>query len=352
MPIEPNFMERLMLLRLTKGPGNLLDMLGAMGFKAILTVLKLGVFEALKDGPLSSRDVAERTRASERGIELLLRCLDALGYAKEAGGRWENSALARRWMLHAPANPIADMFTYWDQCLERWGHMDETIRHGRPPVTAWEDVARRPRGWEIYQAFMRGFANMAVGEILGRAALPQDARRLLDVGGGHGTYSIAFCRNHPGLSATILDLPEAMEPARKTIAAEHMEDRVTLREGDFWTADLGSGFDVALLFNVIHMYAPEKNRELLGKVAAALGPGGQVIIMDQMAVRASGPVAKVTAALVGLHLLNEVGGQSHDPGQVTGWLRAAGCPKARWTALRTVPGVALAFGARERPGPG
>ena len=143
MPIEPNFMERLMLLRLMKGPGNLLDMLGAMGFKAIVAALKLGVFEALEDGPLSARELAERTQSSERGIELLLRCLQALGYARATGSRWENSALAKRWMLHTPANPIADMFTYWDQCLERWGHVDETIRRGQPPVTAWEDVARR-----------------------------------------------------------------------------------------------------------------------------------------------------------------------------------------------------------------
>jgi len=61
----------------------------------------------------------------------------------------------------------------------------------------------------------------------------------MDVGGGHGLYSTKFCRSYPDLSATVFDLPQALEAARETIAAEKIGDRVSVKEGDFWIDDLG-----------------------------------------------------------------------------------------------------------------
>ena len=89
--------------------------------------------------------------------------------------------------------------------------------------------------------------------------LPPTARRLLDVGGGHGSYSIGFCRRYPQLSATIFDLPGALKLGQETIAAERISDRIWVQEGDFWVDDLGDSYDVALLFNIIHAHLPDKN---------------------------------------------------------------------------------------------
>jgi cyclopropane fatty-acyl-phospholipid synthase-like methyltransferase len=168
----------------------------------------------------------------------------------------------------------------------------------------------------------------------------------LDVGGGHGSHAINFCNHYPNLSATILDWPQTRKIAEENITASGMDQRVSFQEGDFWTDELGSGYDVALLFNIIHMYLPDKNIDLIQKVGGALNPGGVIVIMDQMALPASGPTAKATAGLIGLDLFVEVNGQTYPPQDVADWLRQAGLTNPREILLRKSPGFALVVGTK------
>jgi predicted O-methyltransferase YrrM len=193
---------------------------------------------------------------------------------------------------------------------------------------------------------MMATARMADPEVIAKVKLPVTARRLLDVGGGHGLHAINFCSRYPDLSATILDWPQTRKVAEANIAAAGMDKRVSFREGDFWTDDLGSGYDVALLFNIIHMYLPDKNIELLRKVGGALNPGGVIVIMDQMATPASAPTAKAMAGLQGLNLFVNVNGQTYPPQDVAGWLRQAGLNHPREIFLRKSPGIALVVGTK------
>lgn len=346
MPVTPNLMERLILLKLNRGPGPLLDLLGGLAFKAIATALKLGVFEALSDGPQTGAALAHRIDASERGTTLLLRALQAIGYIEKQGERYANTPMTAKWMVRGSANDLADLFRYFEGVLERWGDLAEAIRRGEPPILAWEWFDQHPTGWADYHAAMMATARMADEEILAKVTVPPTARRLLDVGGGHGLHAIHFCHRYPSLAATVVDWPQARPVAEATITAAGMQDRVTFQEDDFWSADLGSGYDVALLFNIIHMYLPDQDTELLRKVAGALNPGGLIVIMDQMALKASGPTAKATAGLVGLDLFVEVKGQTYPPDEVAGWLTKTGFAHARQMLLRNSPGFALVVGAK------
>ena len=346
MPVTTNFMERMILLRLNMGPGPMLDLLGGMAFKAVSVAHKLDIFESLNSGPLTAAEIAHRMKASERGIQLLLNALEAIGYVKQQGGRYSNTPMTVKWMVRSSPHYIADMFPYCNGLLERWGYLDEAIRRGETPTLTWEWLDQHPDGWDNYNAAMMASARMADPEVIAKVKLPVTARRLLDVGGGHGLHAINFCSRYPDLSATILDWPPTRKMAEANIAAAGMDKRVSFREGDFWTDDLGSGYDVALLFNIIHMYLPDKNIELLQKVGGALNPGGVIVIMDQMALPASGPTAKATAGLIGLDLFVEVNGQTYPPQDIAGWLRQAGFTNPCEILLRNSPGFALVVGTK------
>ena len=346
MPVTTNFMERMILHRLNMGPGPMLEMLGGMAFKAVSTALKLDVFEALSDSPLASAELAHRIEASERGTEVLLKALDAIGYLEKQNGRYANTAMTAKWMVRGSPHYIADMFSYSEGILERWGYLDEAIRRGETPTLTWEWLDQHPDGWDNYNAAMMATARMADPEVIAKVKLPVTARRLLDVGGGHGLHAINFCSRYPDLSATILDWPPTRKMAEANIAAAGMDKRVSFREGDFWTDDLGSGYDVALLFNIIHMYLPDKNIELLRTVSGALNSGALLIIMDQMALKASGPMAKASAGLIGLDLFVEVNGQTYAPAAVESWLEKAGFTNTGAILLRKSPGFALAVGTK------
>ena len=346
MPIRPNLIERTILLTLNQGPGPMLDVLGALAFKAIYTALKLGVFDVLEEGNLSAAELAHRIDTDERGTALLLQALEALGYVTRQGGRYANTPMASRWMARSSPESLASAFPYARDLLERWDRLDEAIRQGGPPISAWEWLDQHPERWEHYHAAMLTAARVVDKEILTKVKLPSTARRLIDLGGGHGLHAISFCRRYPALSAIVFDWPQARKVAEETIAAEDMGDQVSFQEGDFWEDDLGRGYDVALLFNIIHMYRPARNVTLLRKVAEALNPNARVIIMDQMAMRTSGPTARATAGLLGLDLFMEVSGQTYPPDQVVDWLRKAGFASTRWIPLRRSPGCALVVGVK------
>jgi SAM-dependent methyltransferase len=347
MPLIPNLLERL-LLQTDVLPGPLVDLFAAVGFRAVWAALNLGVFEALERGEaLTAGGLAEAVGADERGITYLLGVLQALGYVQEQGGRWTNTAMTRRRMVRgAPKNVVAG-FHYWGATLaELWDDLEGSIRSGQPATDLYAWLEQRPYALRDFQEWTIAVARLTGDEIVGKVKLPSTARRLLDAGGGHGVYSIAFCRRYPDLAATIFDLPGAVAVGREIVEAEDMNARVTTQEGDLLRDDLGTGYDVVLLFNIVHGFRPDQNRLLLGKVAAALKPGGQLIIMEQFAGRAPTPMAEAVAQILGLSFYHLLGGQIYPYAEVAGWLTDAGFTTPRRSDLRQAPGSSLVQATR------
>ena len=108
------------------------------------------------------------------------------------------------------------------------------------------------------------------------------ARRLLDVGGGPGTYTAAFLRAAPELRATLFDLPLVVEIARERLSAAGLLDRVTLVAGDFEKDPLPPGHDLAWISAIIHQNGPAQNDALYARILRALVPGGRLVIRDHV----------------------------------------------------------------------
>jgi predicted O-methyltransferase YrrM len=109
-----------------------------------------------------------------------------------------------------------------------------------------------------------------------------DARALLDVGGGSGTYTIAFLSAVPAMKATLFDLPEVIEIARERLHREGLIDRTTLVAGNYYEEELPGGHDLILISAIIHANSPDENRELYKKAFRALKPGGRVLVRDHV----------------------------------------------------------------------
>ncbi|HLG16187.1 MAG TPA: methyltransferase [Blastocatellia bacterium] len=347
MPVIPNIIERLVLLKLNQGPGLMLDLLGAQAFRAVCVAVKFGVFEIMTGGPLTAAEIACRIAADERGTTLLLEALEALGYVKKKDRRYINTPMTVKWLLRSSPTNLAGGIPFFESMVfERWGNLYESIRRGKPAGPGNEWLDQHPDGWRVYQEGMIAVARMAADEAVARVKLPATARRLLDVGGGHGLYSVKFCRRYPHLSATVFDLPQALEVARGVIAAEGMAGRVAVREGDLLMDDLGTGYDVALLFNVIHIYSADENTALLRKVSGALNQGGLIVIMEQIAGKVFGSTARALARLQGLSFFNDLGGQTYTFEEISSWLTKAGFTNPRRISLRKTPGLGLSMATK------
>ncbi len=309
-----------------QAPGPHLDLIGSMAFRAAGAAQRLGVFEALLAGPLPVAELAARTGTDAAVLPVLLDALVSFGYLEGTPGRvYANTPMTaasldrRRPWSYAPA------LAFWQDLLgELWDGLEESVRTGRPQADFYAWLESRPGTLREFQSMLDGMA-AGLAPLIAET-VPDPGERLLDVGGGHARHSIAFCQVYPRLTATIVDLPGALEGGRARVEETGLGGRVTGVPGDVATTDLGTGYDTVLLFNLCHGFDEAGNRALLGRVAAALRPGGTLLVLETFAdlPAETPPVAEAFVRAFSLNLAVTQGGRIHDFADMAGWLADAG----------------------------
>jgi SAM-dependent methyltransferase len=325
MPLALNPLEHLVFLTLNQAPGPILDLYGGTAQRVVLAGIRLKVFEALAQESTTAQALARQLNLDVRGAEILLGTLAGLGYLKRDGEQFRLTALTRKWLTDAEGSNLAAYYLFWGAMQERlFPKLEESLRLGQPPENLYDWLETQPEVSRYFQEGLAAFARLYSTGVANSVPVPARPCRLLDVGGGHALYSIALCQKYPQLSAVILDGAQALAVGRQSIHAAQLDERVAVQEGDFATDPLGSGFDVALIFNILHGFGAEQNKALLGKVKAALNPGGRVVIMDQLVGKSGTPIAEAFTRILGIRFFHMVGGQTYTYDDIQGWLTQAG----------------------------
>ncbi len=314
------------------------DASGGMALSGVVVAaVRAGITARLATGEATAAGVAADLGLDPLPTRLLLDCLRSTGHVAERSGRYRLSRSARRWL--DPASPlsvasyVAGTADYWPW----WAGLDETVRtgtssgsHGAPPGDAY---------WRRYMAGQRELSRLSAAEVVRKLPLPASPRALLDIGGGHGSYSARLVERYPTLTATVLDLPGSAAIGRELIAAAGLADRVRFRDGDATTADLGSGYDAVLCFNLVHHLTPDATATLFRRIGGALKPGGTLAILDVFAE--PGRRASAHADMLALFVYLSSGARVHTPRELDGWLRDAGFGPARKIRMLRIPGLSL-----------
>lgn len=300
MPIQPNFLERVAFYQLNLAPTPMLDMAGALAYQTVSTAVHLNLFETLAERPLTLHELTQRLDCQERGLRFLLKALVGLGYVEKKNGAFCNTTMTKKWFLDEQGLDLNNAVTCWDAFLrELWPHAPGIVQSGERPFNFYDFTASTPGLSHAHQQMMAGNASLNAIDIVKKVQLPEGPTRLLDVGGGHGVYTIHLCEANPSLEATILDSAVALETAEQHVAAHELDGRIVLKSADIWQTDWGSDYDVVLLFNFIHHFDLETNVKLLQKAHAALRKGGQVAIFDQVEGKVFGSATNTLLQLIG-----------------------------------------------------
>ena len=340
---KPKGLVEWLLVKANQIPVPLIESFSAMmNAKAILVANEIGLFNALAERPLSARVLAKHLGVSVRGTSDLADALCANGYLAREGDRVALTEVSRKWLVRSSPAYIGNMLEHVNDLWPVWTNLEEAVRKGVTPAANYQNWLKDEEYRRILRRHivgLRDMANFTAPEITRAVTLGRRPTRLLDIGGGHGGYAIAFCKKYPSLTATVFDLQPTSEIGREVVEREGMQDRVGFKVGDFLADDFGRDYDAALYFNIIHNYSEEDNRRVLAKVAAALRRGGTLVVWDMF--KEKGDAAKLQPALMALHMLVASGGTTYPVEVVEGWLREAGFDKLRRKETRTAPGLTL-----------
>ena len=250
-----------------------------MKSRVILTAAELNFFTRLDEKPCSAGELALEKGLDARATTRVLDCLVTFGLLEKQDSVYkptENGAFYSS--LHPQT--VLPMLLHMNRLWDTWSNLTEVVReggHAEPDP----GMLRDDEGWKSFIGAMH---------VVGRELAQKIARdfdlgrfkRLLDIGGGSGSYTIAFLRRNTAMTAVLFDLGNVIPMARERLLKEGMENRVDLVAGDFYEDKLPGGCDLALLSAIIHQNSQERNLDLYTKIFRALEPGGTLLIRDHI----------------------------------------------------------------------
>jgi len=306
------------------------DVFGGMfKYSALVVAAKLGLFRALEAGPLDLAELARTLETDEQGTRALADVLVIEDYLELHDGHYAQGPLARRWLDSDGPRDFTPALLWGYELWNVLWELPQAVREGAPAQSLWERWAERPDAGKDFADYMKVKSTLTVEPIVDETPVPTGARRLLDLGGSHGLHSIAFCTRYPDLTATVMDLPEALTGTAQAAAEAGLGDRITTKPGSFFTDDLGEDYDVVLLFEILHCLGPEDNAELITRAARVLRPGGVIVILEDVA----GAEPDEHNSAFSLCMFACTGDRTYTLEEIGGWLTDAGLIDVRQLPL-------------------
>jgi SAM-dependent methyltransferase len=249
---------------------------GFMATKHLFAANELGLFEALADSPTTIDGLAPRTGLTRRATRISADAMVALGLLQRDGDTYRNSEAAAVFLSGRGPADLRPLLRFWDKIsYPAWINLAEALARG--PSTEIFDLNE-----QLQEVASAGIEAILAGPtaVLPRTLDCSGHQRLLDIGGGTGSWSIAMARAYPHLEATVFERSTVAEVARKRIESAGLASRIGVVVGDAMTGALPSGYDLFLLANLIHYWSPDENRALLRRVRSAAEPGSSLLLAD------------------------------------------------------------------------
>jgi ubiquinone/menaquinone biosynthesis C-methylase UbiE len=302
-------------------PDIMSDARSFMKSRVILSAAELDLFSELDGNFVSAIELAEMLGLDERATTRILDCLVTYDLLEKKNNRYRTTEEGSL-LSSMNQKSVLPMIKHMNDIWKNWNCLTDVIKNGSnpylKPIVGSESKEDR-------NAFI-GAMHVAARRISAKIADAYNLssfKKLLDIGGGSGAYTIAFLKKNPQLNAVIFDLKGVIPIAKEKIGDNNLQRRVNFAVGDFYVDDLPSGCDIALLSAIIHQNSPKQNVELYRKIYNALDPGGTLIIRDHiMDESRTNPPA---GALFALNMLvNTQGGDTYTFKEVKDTLKTAG----------------------------
>ncbi len=267
------------------GPEQVMQLFqGAQASAVLAAAIDLGVFGAIDEGDETAARIAAAVKAPERSTATLLDALAVLGLLTKKEGSYALSELAAAHLV--PGKPmymgdVAGIFAnpiMWNGMA----HLADAVRSGGTVLPEHAETPKHP----FWESFARSSAPIAMpsamtmAETLGPWMKGKAKVRALDVACGSGLYGLTLAKS-PNVDVTLLDWPNVLVETKKWVERSGADaSRVHYKEGDLFEVDFGGPYDVIVMSHIFHHFDDATCARLMKKAAAALAPGGRIVVND------------------------------------------------------------------------
>ena len=308
----------------------------------LFAAIRLGVFSALAAGPVTGKSLAGKLNLSQDALGRFMFALKNLGLIEERNGAYIKTPLSRNYLGAASGENCSDMLIHLETLKSSWANLSYSLKKGTMHAPRKEALADYPRQLKRFLGAMHA-SGVLKSAAIGRALPLQRYRCMLDIGGGMGTYAVAFAKKNSRLQATVFDLETVVPHAKKYIRQCGMAGRISVVNGECLSDPFpGNDYDLVLLSNILHIYAPGDARSIIKKAAQALQSSGTLLIHDYIA----GTGDQVFVSLFDMTMLTGTPeGRCHAYDDLSQWMKAAGLSRIRTKAVNA--GTSIMWGSRE-----
>ncbi len=301
---------------------------GFMAAKHLFVANEIGLFAALAASPATLDGLAQRTGVPRRTLRILADAMVAVGLLEREDGRYQNTPVSSTFLSGRTPSDLRPALRYWNHLgYPRWTQLEEVVRTEKAVFGEFVFTT------EEQQLYTQGVEAITAGTAQALATTYDFARhrKLLDLGGGIGSFLVAVLREHTNIQATLFDMSAVAALARQRLAGNAIATRLSIIEGDFFTDPIPHDHDVILLGNVFHNFSPERNRILLERVCACAPAAARLLLVDFWTDPThTQPV--MAALMAGTFLLGTGEGDVYSAEEVRDWVQATG-----WRMLEHKP---------------
>jgi SAM-dependent methyltransferase len=294
--------------------------MGFMASKHLFVANAIGLFEQRANGPTTLDAVAARSGVPRRTVRIIADAMAALGLVEREGDQYQNAPVAAAYLSGRTATDLRPLLRFWDHLsYAGWQQLEAAVRSGQAPT-------RHGRfSDEDQRIFSEGVEALTAGPAHALASNYDFSqhRRVLDLGGGTGSFLLAMVHRYPDVQATLFELPTAAAVARQRLEREALQQPIEVVSGDFFTDPLPAGQDAIILANVVHLFSPERNQVLLRRARQAVAPGARLLLVDFW-TDPTHTQPLPAALLAGEFLVIAGEGDVYSQDELHGWLAGSG----------------------------
>ncbi len=288
--------------------------------RILLSALELDIFTAIGSEGKTTAQIAGLCGTASRSTEMLLHALCALNFLDKKGNVFHNTEVSQRYLDRRSQDYLPGL-RHHTSLWRSWSSLTEAVRKGRTVI--WMNGEKADQQWlGPFISAMHDRARINAPLVVANLRLA-GMQKILDLGGGPGTYAMEIVRQNPEITAYVYDLPEVVRLTENYIADAGLTGKVRTIAGNFMQDDLGKDYDLIFLSAIIHSYSPDENRFLIQKCAGALCSKGMIVIQDF--IMDDDRIHPVEGALFAINMLvNTAGGSTYTESEVKGWMEEAG----------------------------